>query len=195
LEAIMKKKTAFTLIELLVVIGIIGILIAILIPVVSKAMESARRSTCANNLKSIGTAFLAYAGENQGALPPSDDGTLTSVAKLVQTNYVTDLRLWICPSDQGVSVANSFDDFNSGPNCSYMYVSSNNLVALSSSPTTTPMLMDEVDNPPTISDKDNHGVSLLVNVVYLDGHVAPSKGETNITALLTAIPVNTPLLK
>ena len=57
----MKKKNAFTLIELLVVIAIIGILIAILIPVVSKAMESARRSNCANNLKSIGNAFLAYA--------------------------------------------------------------------------------------------------------------------------------------
>lgn len=191
----MKKKNAFTLIELLVVIAIIGILIAILIPVVSKAMESARRSNCANNLKSIGTAFLAYAAENQGALPPNDGGTLTSVAKLVQTNYVTDLRLWICPSDQGVTVAKSFNDFDSGPNCSYMYVSSNNLVALQSSPITTPMLMDEVDNPPTISDKDNHGVSLILNVVFLDGHVAPYKGVDDVKALLSAIPINTPLLK
>jgi prepilin-type N-terminal cleavage/methylation domain-containing protein/prepilin-type processing-associated H-X9-DG protein len=55
------RRPGFTLIELLVVIAIIAILAAILFPVFARARENARKSSCASNLKQIGTAWAMYA--------------------------------------------------------------------------------------------------------------------------------------
>ena len=64
------NQAGFTLVELLVVIGIIAVLIAILLPALQKARESAKLVQCASQLRQVALAARGYAAENRDAIPP-----------------------------------------------------------------------------------------------------------------------------
>jgi len=117
-------RPAFTLVELLVVITIIGMLMALLIPVVSSAREHGRRAQCMENQKQIGIALLRYEGSQKsfpgwqnliatttvssfGApvswltmlMPHLEHNDLWQKIKNNVTVQGTSLRVLICPSD------------------------------------------------------------------------------------------------
>ena len=63
-KGVICSRDAFTLIELLVVIAVIALLLAILMPALSKARELAQGTVCKGNLKNYSLAMLMYLGDN-----------------------------------------------------------------------------------------------------------------------------------
>jgi len=70
LKSSKKRILGFTLVELLVVISIIALLLAILMPSLSKARKSAQKVVCLSNMKSVGVVWNAYAGDNSDVIVP-----------------------------------------------------------------------------------------------------------------------------
>ena len=100
LRATLKR---FTLIELLVVISIIAILASMLLPALGKAREKGRQSTCVNNSKQLGLAFLVYADDNDetAALWLWGFPTETIYYTTLLHPYINTAEIWGCPSRQG----------------------------------------------------------------------------------------------
>ena len=86
------SRRAFTLVELLVVIAIIGVLVALLLPAVQAARESARRMSCSSNLKNIGLAMQNYHDVSQ-AFPIGITNPTPNVTTVVNSQWVWSARL------------------------------------------------------------------------------------------------------
>lgn len=105
-----RSAFGFTLIELLTVIAVIGILAAILIPVVGKVRESARNASCQSNLRQVGVAINNYLIDSNDRMPgPSfiyidpflSGGLSKSLASYVGVEGTDDdipIEVLFCPS-------------------------------------------------------------------------------------------------
>jgi prepilin-type N-terminal cleavage/methylation domain-containing protein len=123
----MSPKHAFTLMELLVVIAIVGILAALILPVVSKTKASARRTTCLTHLRQLAYGVRMYADEMEDIGPAkiSEKKSLDgwTAYKQLMKRYVgqnssssPDDKLFACPSDT------YHYDFNEASPTAYAYI-------------------------------------------------------------------------
>ena len=96
----MRRQRAFTLVELLVVIAIIGILIALLLPAIQAARESARRVNCASNMRQIGLAMNQFCDAHQGQFPETSHTNLARSWIFTLAPFMESCdQIRICPTD------------------------------------------------------------------------------------------------
>ena len=102
----------FTLTELLVVVAILGVLIALLLPALKAAKETAKSIVCVNNLRQIYTGMVNDTNDNGGQMPPSvQGGNMWFNAWLGNGGYVGKSQsgrwpIYRCPAEKGTLITN-----------------------------------------------------------------------------------------
>ena len=124
------SSRAFTLIELLVVISIIALLIAILLPALGKARETAQAMQCLSNQRQAGIAMAIYQGDFQGSFIPHIDmpgpfgpNDESWSSWMWNNDYITDANIYNCPTliQQGSNAAlpTNWEEINAEPGSYY----------------------------------------------------------------------------
>jgi len=111
-----KKEEGFTLVELMVVVLIIGILVAIAIPVFNAAQDSARKSACQNNMRVLDGAVQQWVAAD----PTHDASTLNTLAA-AETAIGSYVKTWDpnCPVEANGPYEVNAGDFSCTPDHEY----------------------------------------------------------------------------
>lgn len=185
------RRHGFTLIELLVVISIIAVLMAIMMPAMSKVKKQAQKSVCASNFHQVGVVHLAYAADYGQWVPRFTavngeevhipvgspiSGVVPyfmgdKIYKLLKSGYGTEAEFWICPA---LRARNSKQGFLGGVDYSQRDLSQNgdkpnprnmgivNLVGLINMTNTDPKNVPECAQKPT--DKSDKILAADLNI-------------------------------
>jgi prepilin-type N-terminal cleavage/methylation domain-containing protein/prepilin-type processing-associated H-X9-DG protein len=98
------RVRGFTLLEILVVIAVIGLLTALVLPVLTSARAAGRRTACKSNLSQLGKIVQMYATDNQSRYPlvaarPTLNAGLPRFRDVMKP-YLADPRVLKCPADR-----------------------------------------------------------------------------------------------
>jgi prepilin-type N-terminal cleavage/methylation domain-containing protein/prepilin-type processing-associated H-X9-DG protein len=108
-----RRANAFTLIELLVVIAIIALLMAILIPALSRAKKQASAVACQSNLKQWATLWFMYTNDNDGSFDAGwhSGSTETAMWPRALTPYFKNPKICFCPMAKKLRSEGAHDPF------------------------------------------------------------------------------------
>jgi len=179
----------FTLLELLAVIVMIAIAAAIVLPLRSRAGESARRTSCASNMNQIAKAMFMYADVPANGMYPTTsttsdrfaDVTPMAALNLLYNFYICSPRVFSCPSkpvsSARLQAINQYVPGNPRANlsmtsldCSYGYDPGHGVSRPGSEPDDSAAAI-MADKKGAAQNSDNHGANAGQNVALANGTV------------------------
>ncbi len=174
LSLVTRYISAFTLIELLVVMAIIGVLAALLLPVLGRAKESARATACISNLHQIGIALQVYVDSNNNRLPVMRDRSMDTNApatnglpsvEVVLRTELGNTDVLRCPSDRNgifdqTGSSYSWNSLLNGEDADRLKV-----LGMNFAPHAIPVFFDKEGFHAA------RGPDKAVNYLYADGHI------------------------
>ncbi len=168
------NRMAFTLIELLVVIAIVGMLAALLLPVLGKTKEAARATACLSNLHQVGIALQLYVADNRNKMPVMRDAPTDPAVAATNTfptlhqvlaPHLGNTNVLRCPSDAGqfferTGSSYAWNSLLNGQDADHLAVFN--------------IKFNAHEIPVAFDKEDFHkarGAKKAVNYLYADGHI------------------------